>query len=37
VGLGVSLGVMAFLVIVGVLYALFKRYPKNMRRGGDGV
>jgi hypothetical protein len=35
IGLGVSMGVGAFLVIVGVLYAVFGRYLTNMRRSSE--
>jgi hypothetical protein len=35
IGLGVSMGVGAFLVIVGVLYAVFGRYLRNMRRSSE--
>jgi hypothetical protein len=32
VGLGVSMGILAFLVVAGVLYAVFGRYVKKLRR-----
>lgn len=35
IGLGVSMGVIAFLVIAGVAYAVFWRYLRNLRRGSD--
>jgi hypothetical protein len=37
VGLGVSMGILAFLVVAGALYAVFGRYVKNLRmdRGRD--
>ncbi|KAF7680412.1 hypothetical protein GT037_002063 [Alternaria burnsii] len=35
IGLGVSMGIGAFLVIVGALYAVFGRYLRNMRRSSE--
>ena len=35
IGIGVSMGIVAFLIIVGVGYAVFGRYLRNTKRGSD--